>query len=147
MQIANMTATSQSAKVLAAALTAHGWTQSDLAKLSSIAIPTVSHHLTGQRVIRDDHLALYIKVLDKTEQTMLVSAWLRDCLPESIILNVLEPQKMSIRDEVREWAPGLSAEQKDMLTWWAKKLAADDELASIFEAITAKAGWKYSPSC
>jgi hypothetical protein len=54
---------------------------------------------------------------------------------------------MSIRDEVREWAPGLTAEQKDMLTWWAKKLAADDELASIFEAITAKAGWKYPPSC
>jgi hypothetical protein len=113
-----------------------------MATRALIAIPTVSAHLNGTRVIRDDHLALYVKVLDKTEQSMLVSAWLRDCLPESAALNVLEPQSSTIREEVRQWRPGLTDEQKHMLDWWAEKLAADDELDHIFKAISRKAGWQ-----
>jgi hypothetical protein len=32
-----------------------------------------------------------------------------------------------------------------MIDWWAAKLAEDDELARIFEAITRKAGWQPDP--
>jgi len=136
-----MNATPLSAKVLAGAILMHGWNQSDLAKLSGIAIPTVSHHINGQRVIRDDHLALYITALDKAEQSMLVSAWLQDTLPAAAAGNVLDSTSNTLREEIRTWRPGLSDEQKSMLDWWAAKLAADDELAQIFHAITRKAGW------
>lgn len=137
-----MEATPRTAKVLAAALEHHSWDQNQLAKQSGIAIPTVSHHLTGRRVVRDDHLAQYAQALDKAEQSMLVSAWLRDCLPETAAANVLEPHTFTVREEVRQWQPGLTDEQRNMLDWWAAKLAADDELDHIFKAISRKAGWQ-----
>lgn len=139
-----MNTTSRAAKVLAGALKMHGWNQSDLAKRSGIAIPTVSHHLTGLRVIRDDHLALYITALDKAEQSRLVSAWLQDTLPLEAVQNVLDIDSNTVREEVRAWRPGLTAEQISMIDWWAAKLADDDELARIFHAITRKAGWHTS---
>jgi len=55
--------------------------------------------------------------------------------------NVLECTSNTIREEVRAYRPGLSPELKSMLDWWATKLAADDELANIFTAITRKAGF------
>ena len=119
----------------------HGWNQSELADKCGIARPTVSHHLGGMRTIRDDHLALYAGVLDKAEQSMLVSAWLQDTLPEVAAKNILEGQSNTLREEVRTWRPGLNAEQLSMLDWWMAKLAADSELDSIFRAITRKAGW------
>lgn len=137
-----MEATPRTAKILNAAIKLHGWNQSDLAALSGIAAQTLSAHLSGSRVVRDDHLALYAQALDKAEQSMLVSAWLRDCLPETAAANVLEPGSFAVREEVRQWQPGLNDEQLNMLDWWAAKLAADDELDHIFKAISRKAGWQ-----
>jgi len=137
-----METTPRTAKVLSAALDNHSWEQSDLAKLSGINRATISMHLSGSRAIRDDHLAAYSLALDKGEQSMLVSAWLRDCLPEAAAANVLEPGTFTVREEVRQWQPGLTDEQRNMLDWWAAKLAADDELDHIFKAISRKAGWE-----
>jgi hypothetical protein len=140
-----MNTTPKTAKVLAQAIKTHGWQQSDLATRAKIAAQTVSLHLNGSRVIRDDHLALYITALDKAEQSRLVSAWLQDTLPAEAVQNVLEGASNSVREEVRAWRPGLTSEQADMIDWWAAKLAEDDELARIFEAITRKTGWTTTP--
>ena len=137
-----MQTTPQSAKVLAGALVSHGWDQNQLAKASGVAVPTVSHHLTGRRVIRDDHLAQYAAALDKSEQSMLVSAWLRDCLPDTVAANILDPYTQRLAEEVKRYQPSLTTEQQSMLDWWAAKLAADTELAHIFAAISRKAGWQ-----
>ena len=140
-----MNTTPKTAKVLAQAIKTHGWQQSDLATRAKIAAQTVSLHLNGSRVIRDDYLALYITALDKAEQSRLVSAWLQDTLPAEAVQNVLEGASNSVREEVRAWRPGLTSEQADMIDWWAAKLAEDDELARIFEAITRKTGWTTTP--
>lgn len=131
-----------SAKILNGALQMHLWSRQDLSKLSGIANPTVSQQLNGWQDIRDNHLAAYCRILDPAEQSMLVSAWLQDTLPEVAAKNVLDSQSNTLREDVRIWRPGLSDEQKSMLDWWAAKLAADDELDHIFRAITRKAGWK-----
>lgn len=136
-----MNATPLTAKVLAGALCMHGWNQSDLADKCGIARPTVSHHLSGLRTIRDDHLALYAGALDKAEQSMLVSAWLQDTLDADTAKNVLDSHSNTLREEVRTWRPGLSAEQISMLDWWAGQIISDTETDDIFRAITRKAGW------
>lgn len=136
-----MNTTPLAAKILAGAISMHGWQQSDLASKAGIAAQTLSAHLNGSRPIRDDHLALYAGVLDKAEQSMLVSAWLQDTLPDIAAKNVLDAQSNTLREEVRTWRPGLNAEQLSMLDWWVAKLAADSELDHIFRAITRKAGW------
>jgi hypothetical protein len=147
LNVANckMETTPQTSKILAAALLGHGWEQNDLARESGINRATISMHLSGLRPIRDDHLALYITALDKSEQSRLVSAWLQDTLPADVITNVLDITTHSVREEVRTWRPGLTPEQAEMMDWWAAKLAEDDELARIFHAITSKAGWQPTP--
>ena len=137
-----MNTTPQAVKVLAAALESHGWDQNDLARQAQVSRAVVSFHFTGSRPIRDDHLAQYAAALDKHEQSMLVSAWLRDCLPDTAAANVLDPYTQSLAEEVKRYQPSLTTEQQAMLDWWAAKLAADTELAHIFAAITRKAGWQ-----
>jgi len=123
----------------------HGWEQNDLARLTGINRTQISFHLNGSRPVRDDHLALYITALDKAERILLVSAWLQDTLPPDAVQDVLDSASKSVREEVRAWRPGLTSEQADMIDWWAAKLAEDDELARIFEAITRKTGWTTTP--
>ena len=137
-----METTPKTSKILAAALLGHGWEQNDLARESGINRATISMHLSGLRPIRDDHLALYITALDKAEQSRLVSAWLQDTLPPAAAQNVLESASNLVREEVRTWRPGLTSEQADMIDFWVAKLVEDDELASIFGAITRKSGWQ-----
>lgn len=136
-----MDATPQAAKVLQAALAAHGWQQADLAEKTGIVRPTVSHHLNGSRVIRDDHLAAYCKALSREEQAMLVSAWLRDTLTQEAQENVLDTHASRLNESTRSWQPGLTEEQQSMLDFWSKVLVSDPEVASIFAAVTRKAGW------
>ena len=133
--------TPRAAKVLTACLQNHTWLQSDLAGKTGIAAQTLSAHLNGSRVIRDDHLAAYIKALDRDEQNILLSAWLRDVLDETTASHVLDPSSSRVSEEVRTYQPGLNAEQVHMLQWWAHKLASDDELDAIFKSISRRAGW------
>ena len=137
-----METTPKAAKVLSNCIMMHSWTQSDLAKAACIAIPTVSHHITGNRPIRDDHLAAYLPCLDAPEQGDLLAAWLQDVLPQSVQERVLEPTGNRLNEAVTTFALGLTLEQQSMLRFWAAKLAADDELDHIFAAITRKAGWR-----
>lgn len=133
--------TPKAAKILAGALSMHQWEQLDLARESTIHRTTVSHHIAGLRAIRDDHLALYVTCLDKTEQAMLVAAWLQDTLPEAAAENILDSVTGLVREEVRSFTIGLSLEQTSMLKFWANKLREDPELDFIFTDISRKAGW------
>lgn len=137
-----MSHTPKTAKVLHHCLMAHGWTQSDLAKAASVAIPTVSHHINGARPIRDDHLAAYLPCLDRSEQRQLLAAWLHDLLPAKVQHAVLDPVQGTVAEEVQKCTFGLTAEQQSMLSYWAQRLTDDDELGAIFAAITRRAGWR-----
>ena len=137
-----METTPKAAKVLSNCLLMHDWTQTELAKASDTAIPTVCAHLAGRRPIRDDHLAAYLPCLDAPEQRDLLAAWFQDVLPQSVQERVLEPTGNRLNEAVTTYALGLTLEQQSMLRFWAAKLAADDELDHIFAAITRKAGWR-----
>lgn len=137
-----METTPKAAKVLANCLDMHSWTQTELAKNSSTAIPTVCAHLAGRRPLRDDHLAAYLPCLDRTEQRQLLAAWLQDLLPADVQETLLDPATGKLQEEVTTFALGLTAAQQSQLQFWASKLAADDELSAIFAAISRKAGWK-----
>jgi transcriptional regulator with XRE-family HTH domain len=136
-----MESTPQAAKVLANAVYMHNWDQSDLARESGLSRPTVSLHLNCSRPVRDDHLAAYCSALDRSEQTMLVAAWLRDTLPAQTQEQVLTPGSSVLKEDVRAWRPTLDSEQRSMIQWWEQKLASDMELDQIFRAITRRVGW------
>ncbi len=137
-----METTPKAAKVLSNCLVMHEWEQSQLANLATIHATTVSQHLSNKRGIRDDHLALYLPCLDRTEQRQLLAAWLQDVLPVSVQETLLDPATGKLQEEVTTFALGLTAQQQSMLQFWATKLAADDDLDHIFAAITRKAGWQ-----
>jgi PAS domain S-box-containing protein len=59
-------------------IASHGWTQQELAQRSGLSASVISEHLSGQRRIQARHLATYLTVLDRREQTLILGAWLRD---------------------------------------------------------------------
>lgn len=138
-----MESTPLAAKRLAGALQLHGWQQSDLAEKTGIAGPTVSHHLSGLRDIRDNHMAAYAAALPRDDRESFVSAWLQDVLPPAAQEIILSTNHFALSEAVKSWRPGLDEEQKHMIDWWASKLAADPELDEIFRSISRKAGWQY----
>jgi hypothetical protein len=135
-----MESTPKTAKVLANCLQFHDWTQTELAKASDTAIPTVCAHLAGRRAIRDDHLAAYLPCLDRIEQRQLLSAWLQDVLPAPVQENVLDPASQRLQEDVTTYALGLTLQQQDQLKFWAGRIATDDDIAKIFAILTRKAG-------
>lgn len=137
-----MPLTPQAAKVLSNALVLHHWQQADLARACGLDRTQVNLHINGARVIRDDHLAAYCTALDRTEQAQLVAAWLRDTLPATAQDAVLSDSGDRIREDVAQWQPGLDDEQRQMLHWWAQKLAVDRELDEVFRVLTRRAGWQ-----
>jgi PAS domain S-box-containing protein len=59
-------------------IASHGWTQQELARRVGLSASTISEHLSGQKRIQARHLAIYLSVIDRREQTLLLGAWLRD---------------------------------------------------------------------
>ena len=142
VSVSIMTDTPNASRALTAAVFAHNWDQTALAKATGLHNSVVSLHLSGKRAIRDDHLAAYCGALSSTEQAQLVAAWLRDTLPSSAQSAVLSENSDSVQEEVAAWRPGLDEEQRQMLAWWAQKLATDRELDEVFRIVTRRAGWQ-----
>lgn len=130
-----------SAKVIANCLEMHSWEQGDLAQKSGIARPTVSHHINGLRPIRDDHLAAYSQVIDRTEQSALIAAWMRDTLSPEVIQNVLDSTTNRIGEEARAWRPGLDQDLASMMDWLANELPKDAEASDIFRSLVRRFGY------
>src|SRR5438552_18700746 len=54
------------------------WNELKLAEVSGILPSVISAHLSGRRPIRPQHLAAYLRVLDRQERGALLDAWLQD---------------------------------------------------------------------
>lgn len=137
-----METTPLSTKVLQACISEHAWSLKQVSDATGIDIATVSRQSKGARPIRDDHLSAYCRCLESGEKSRLVSAWLQDVLDAADAASVLEPGTFVLREEVRSWHPGLTARQRAQLDFWSAKLAADDELDSVFDILSRKAGWQ-----
>ena len=108
------------------------WDERELAEASGILPSVISAHLSGQRPIRPQHLAAYLRVLDCHERSALLDAWLQDNVDCEAIANLLDGTKT---DSMR------SVEQNRfrMLDWWAMAIARDSKIAKIFHRVRPKA--------
>src|SRR5215470_12714323 len=61
------------------------WPELKLAALSGMLPSVVSAHLSGKRPIGGQHLAAYLRVLDRQERVAFLDAWLRDNVGPTVI--------------------------------------------------------------
>jgi len=87
----------------------------------------VSAHLSGQRPIRPQHLAAYLRVLDRHERAALLSTWLRDNLDHELITDLLDGTKT-------DSMPTPEENRRRMLDWWATAIAHDSKLAKTLSS-------------
>lgn len=114
------------------------WPELKLAALSGMLPSVVSAHLSGKRPIGRQHLAAYLRVLDRQERVAFLDAWLRDNVGREVIANLLDGTKTHSMTSVEE-------NQCRMLDWWATAIARDSKVAKIFSCFITRDGFK-SPS-
>jgi hypothetical protein len=125
-----------SSQELSRILRLRGWGERKLAELSGIIPSDVFAHLSGKRVIQSHHLAAYLRVLDRQERAMFLSAWLRDNLDQELVADLLDGTKT-------DSMPTPEENQRRVLDWWASAIAGNFKLAKIFSHLTTKAGFKF----
>ncbi len=107
------------------------WDELKLAKASGILPSVISAHLSGQRLIRAQHLAGYLRVLDRQERIALLDAWLLDNVNREAISNLLEGTRTDSMRSIEE-------NRRRMLDWWAMAITRDFRLAKIFGRFRSK---------
>ena len=125
-----------SSQLLSRLMNFRDWTELKLAVMSGILPSVVSAHLCGKRLIRPQHLAAYLRVLDRQERVAFLDAWLRDNVGYEVIANLLDGTKTGSMSSVQE-------NQCRMLDWWATAIARDSKFAKIFTRFSTKAGFKF----
>ena len=108
------------------------WNELKLAEVSGILPSVISAHLSGQRPICPQHLAAYLRVLDRQERGALLDAWLQDNVNREAIANLLDGTKTDSMRSVEE-------NRLRMLDWWATAIARDFKLAKIFRRFRSNA--------
>src|SRR5438067_952981 len=108
------------------------WDELRLAEVSGVLPSVISAHLSGQRPIRPQHLAAYLRVLDRQERSALLDAWLQDNVDCEAIANLLDGTKTDSMRSVEE-------NRFRMLDWWATAIARDSKMAKIFRRFRSKA--------
>src|SRR5258708_6727740 len=103
-----------------------------LAEGSGIFPCVISSHLSLQLPIRPEHLAAYLRVLDRQERSALLDAWLQDNVNREAIANLLDGTKTDSMRSVEE-------NRLRMLDWWATAIARDFKLAKIFRRFRSNA--------
>jgi hypothetical protein len=112
------------------------WDELKLAEVSGILPSVISAHLSGQRPIRPQHLAAFLRVLDRQERSALLDAWLQDNVGCDVIANLLDGTKTDSMRSVEE-------NRYRMLDWWAMAIARDSKIAKIFRRFSTKAAFKF----
>jgi hypothetical protein len=107
------------------------WTELKLAEISGILPSVISAHLSGQRPICPQHLAAYLRVLNRQERSAFLNAWLHDNVNREAIANLLDGTKTNSMRLVEE-------NRRRMLDWWAIAIARDFKLAKIFRRFRSK---------
>ena len=125
-----------SSQLLSRLLDLRHWNELKLAERSGIPRSLVSAHLSGQRPIRPQHLAAYLRVLDRHERAAFLSTWLRDNLDPELITDLLDGTKT-------DSMPALEENRRRMLDWWATAITRDSKLAKTFSHLTTKAGFEF----
>jgi hypothetical protein len=111
------------------------WDELRLAEVSGILPSVISAHLSGNRPIRPQHLAAYLRVLDRQERSALLDAWLQDNVDCEVIANLLDGTKTDSMRSVEE-------NRCRMLDWWATAIARDSKIAKIFRRFGTRGALK-----
>jgi hypothetical protein len=124
-----------SSQLLYRLLDLRNWPELKLAALSGMLPSVVSAHLSGKRPIGRQHLAAYLRVLDRQERVAFLDAWLRDNMGHEVIANLLDGTRTHSMTSVEE-------NQCRMLDWWATAIARDSKVAKIFSCFITRDGFK-----
>ena len=108
------------------------WDELKLAEVAGILPSVISAHLSGQRPIRPQHLAAYLRVLDRQERSAFLDAWLQDNVNREAVANLLDGTKADSVQSVEQ-------NRSRMLDWWAMAIARDSKIAKIFHRFRDKA--------
>ena len=112
------------------------WDELTFAETSGVLPSVISAHLSGNRPIRPQHLAAYLRVLDRRERSALLDAWLRDNVDCEVVANLLDGTKT---DSMRS----VEGNRSRMLDWWAMAIAHDSKIAKIFRRFSTKATFTF----
>src|SRR5437763_4309674 len=112
------------------------WNELKLAEVSGVLPSVISAHLSGQRPICPQHLAAYLKVLEREERSALLDAWLQDNADCQVIANLLDGTRTDSMRSVEE-------NRSRMLDWWATAITRDSRIAKIFRRFRTKAPFKF----
>ncbi len=112
------------------------WDELKLAEVSGVLPSVISAHLNGQRPIRPQHLAAYLRILDRQERSALLDAWLQDNVDCQVIANLLDGTKT-------DSMPSVEQNRWRMLDWWAMAIADDSKIAKIFRRFSTKAAFNF----
>lgn len=126
--------------MLARAMKDYSFGQENLAKITGLHRSSISYHLTQERPIRDEHIALYMMAMPNY-RSALFAAWIKDILPDSMHSEIFPQNSTQLNDQILKWRPSLDDEQRRMLDWWSNQFATDPELDAIFRPFTRKAGF------
>src|ERR1044072_4178940 len=111
------------------------WDELKLAEVSGILPSVISAHLSGNRPIRPQHLAAYLRILDRQERSALLDAGLQDNVSSEVATNLLEGTKTNSMRSVEE-------NRFRMLDWWAMAIVRDSKIAKIFRRFGTKTALK-----
>jgi hypothetical protein len=112
------------------------WDELKLAEVSGVLPSVISAHLSGQRPIRPQHLAAYLRVLDRHERRALLDAWLQDNVDSEAIANLLDGTKSDSMRSVEE-------NRFRMLDWWAMAIARDSKIGKIFRRFSTTVAFNF----
>lgn len=83
-----------------------------------------------------------MEVFNHRERAALLIAWLRDYMGPEMAEQFLNAAGDDLSAEVKQCAPALGEEDKEMLSWWADEMKRDGELEELFKLLSAKAGYR-----
>lgn len=128
-------------KVLKQIIAEIDWDQGEVASKVNLARPQISCHLSGQRPIRDEHIAAYLRVFPEETRCRLLSAWMQDVMDVKVL------QSLNGGDEwggVASVKLTLDKKLKKVVEWWVDQMARDAEMEEMFVAIARRLGFSES---
>lgn len=118
------------------------WTHAKLGATAAIDPTTVTRHLSGARVIRDEHFVKYMAAVPAIDKPLLLAAWLRDVLPPADTELLLDQKSTHLNEAVVEWLPALDPDAKRRMQWLCDQMVRDPELRDLMKIMTKNFGYE-----
>lgn len=118
------------------------WTHARLAEKSGIERTVVTNHLSGERPIRDTHIAAYISAVPGIDKLRLLIVWIRDVFETDDLTYLLGADDAKLKEEAATWLPALADDQRHAVQWLSGEMIKDRELNEWLLSLIRRLGYK-----